>query len=159
MKKGIVTLSLLLMSLVTTQSAFSQTEETNTTNTAKVGIGVSVLNFNQSWAYNVINLTIDTKSTFRLEPTLGFALDKNANRYFIGLGAFVLKPMPSFNLLYGMRVGFDNNDMGFLAPVVGGEYYFIEKFSIGSEVQLRGIINNGDWLIQTNAAVLLRFYF
>ena len=75
------------------------------------------------------------------------------------MGAFARKPISKFNFLYGLRLGYSSNETTMIAPTVGGEYYIIKNFSIGSEVQLQGIINDGDFAVFTNSSVIVRFYF
>jgi hypothetical protein len=108
---------------------------------------------------NSIYITINIGSKFRLEPKVGFALSDGSEQYSFGIGAFGRKPISKFNILYGLRLGYSSSETTMIAPTVGGEYYFIKNFSIGSEVQLQGLINEGDFVIMTNSSVIVRFYF
>ena len=161
-KKGIVSLALFLMILLTTQSLFGQENENND---SKFGLGVSLFNLSEfeadynSYPINTIFMTIDIGSKFRLEPTVGFLLADGFHQYSIGLGGFGRKSISKFNLLYGLRLGLNSNETKIIAPTIGGEYYFIKQFSIGGEVQLKGRVVDGDWAAMTNSSVIVRFYF
>lgn len=162
MKKQIALLTLIVMTLFTTQSSFGQ--ESENTN-SKFGLGVALFNIAEyEYDYdnavsNSIYMTIDIGSKFRLEPTIGFALFDGFEQYSIGIGAFGKKSISQFNILYGLRLGLSSSETKVMAPTVGGEYYFIKNFSIGSEVQLRGLNNGGEWAVFTNSSVIIRFYF
>jgi hypothetical protein len=129
----------------------------------KFGIGVSLFNLseylNESSFGNSIYLTINTKSNFRLEPTFGFIFSKSQSKYVLGLGAFKFKDISNFRIVTGIRLGLSDGNIFAIAPSLGGEYYFNDHFSIGSEVQLRGTIESGDFTFLTNTLVLARFYF
>lgn len=164
MKKRIALLSVFIMTLFSTQYLFAQENEING---SKFGLGVSLFNLAESmYEYydepiNSIYMTVDIGNNFRLEPVVGFALyDDGYMQYSIGVGVFKRKAISNFNLLYGLRLGMSNNcETTFIAPTIGGEYFFIKNFSIGSEVQLRRLFNDGDVLTTTNSNVLVRFYF
>lgn len=162
MKKQITLLTLIVITFFTTQSSFGQ--ELENTN-SKFGLGVALFNITE-FEYDFDNsksssiyMTIDIGSKFRLEPTIGFALSDGFKQYSIGIGAFGKKPISQFNILYGLRLGMNSSETKIIAPTVGGEYYFIKNFSIGSEVQLRGLNNDGEWAVFTNSSVIVRFYF
>lgn len=148
--------------LVTLFSSSIFGQENDSTRT-RFGLGASLFNLTEytyeNTSTNSIYLTFDIGNKFRIEPTIGFALSDGLSHYSVGLGAFMKTPISKFNLLYGLRLGIGNNERLYFAPTIGGEYYFIKHFSIGSEIQLRGSKNNGDWTLLTNSAVLLRFYF
>lgn len=162
MKKRIASLTLVLMTLLTSQIVFGQENENNE---SKFGLGVSLFNLTEyitdynDVPTNSIYMTINIGSKFRLEPSVGFAFADGYEQYAVGIGGFGKKSISKFNLLYGLRLGYSNSETTTIAPTVGGEYYFIKNFSIGSEVQLRGLINNGDWALLTNSSVIVRFYF
>ncbi|NJK85030.1 MAG: hypothetical protein HC906_02700 [Bacteroidales bacterium] len=67
--------------------------------------------------------------------------------------------MSKFDLLYGGRLGINSEDRAYIAPVLAGEYYFNNHFSVGSEVQLRAVFGGDDVLIMSHNSVLVRFYF
>lgn len=135
----------------------------NKNNQSKFGFGVSLFNLseylNESAFGNSIYLTINTKNNFRLEPTIGFSINESKNKYHLGLGLFKKKDLTNFELLAGIRLGLADGNVYFVAPTVGGEYYFDRHFSLGSEIQLRGTFEKGDFKLLSNTAVLLRFYF
>jgi hypothetical protein len=161
MKKQIALLTLFLITLCTTQSLFGQEDEINH---SKFGLGVTLFNLTE-YAYesdepnNSVYMTIDIGSKFRLEPVITFVFSDESEQYSIGIGGFGRKSISKFNILYGLRLGKSSNENKLIAPTIGGEYYFIKNFSIGSEVQLRGLHNNGDWTVFTNSSVMVRFYF
>jgi len=161
LKTKITLLTFLLTSLII-QKSFGQENENAG---FKFGLGVSLFNLNEyTYEYNYeplnsIYMTFDLGSNFRLEPKVGFALSAGFEQYSLGIGAFGKKPISKFNILYGLRLGLHSSSTKVIAPTIGGEYYFIKNFSIGSEVQLRGILNDGDWTVFTNSYVLIRFYF
>ena len=121
----------ILFSLLSIDQLFGQEEIPNT----KFGLGVTLFNINE-YTINrdggsIIHLTIDLSHKLRFEPTIGFVFSEGEK------GIHLLFPLSS----------------------IGGEYYFIKNFSIGSEVQLNGMINGSSWLVFTNTAVTIRFYF
>ena len=130
---------------------------------SKFGIGVSFFNLseylNESSFGNSIYLTINTKNNFRLEPTIGFSFSKDLSKYYLGLGAFKFKDISNLRILTGIRLGLTDKSRFDIAPTLGGEYYLKDHFSIGSEIQLRGTYEKGDFTIFTNTLVLVRFYF
>ena len=127
------------------------------------GIGVSLFNLseylNESSFGNSIYLTINTKRNFRLEPTFGFIFSKSHSKYVLGIGAFKFKDISNLRILTGIRLGLSDGNIIAIAPSLGGEYYFNDHFSVGSEVQLRGTFERGDFTFLTNTLVLARFYF
>ena len=148
----------ILLSLSTFQISIAQ--ENDSAN-SKFGLGVSLFNINE-YAIdqaNSIYFTINIGSKFRLEPKVGFVFSDGFEQYSIGIGAFGIKPISKFNTLYGLRLGISTDETILISPTVGGEYYFIKNFSIGSEVQLQGLFNDGDFGVLTNASVIIRFYF
>ena len=58
-----------------------------------------------------------------------------------------------------MRFAYNSNEVLTIAPTVAGEYYFIKHFSLGCEVQLRGLIYGGELAAYTRSSLLVRFYF
>ena len=156
------TLFVLLLILLINQNTTGQENE-NTG--SKFGLGVSLFNFTEyiyEYDYEIFSsifMTIDLGSNFRLEPLFGFSLSNGYEEYSLGIGAFGKKPMSKFNILYGLRLGFNSIETIIVAPTIGGEYYFIKNFSIGCEVQIRGLFFEGDWAVVTNTPVLFRFYF
>ena len=130
----------------------------------KFGLGVSLFNITEyEWdldASSSIYTTFDINDKFRLEPTLGLEISSSNIEYSIELGTFGKKTISKFNFLYGLRLGFNSAETVIIAPAVGGEYYFIKNFSIGSEIQLRGLmLNNNNWFVVTNSSVIIRYYF
>ncbi len=160
MKNRIVFIALMLMTLLSTQSLFGQDEEKCN---LKFGMGVSLYN---SGDYSIENeytnsfyTTLDIGSKFRLEPSIGFVLSDNFKHYSFGIGVFGKKPISKFNLLYGLRLGYGSKETISVAPAIGGEYNFIKNFSIGSEIQLKGLLNEGEWTIYSISSIIVRFYF
>jgi hypothetical protein len=160
------------MTLLLSQSIFGQE---NDYTASKFGIGVSLFNLieedYEALEYgNPIYFTINIGRKFRLEPTVGYFSDRwGEDKYSIGIGGFVRKSISNFNFLYGIRVGLRIisreefrpfiERTTVIAPTLGGEYFFIKNFSIGSEVQLKGLLIDGNWTVFTNSSVLVRFYF
>ena len=94
-------------------------------------------------------------------------VDYSVSTFEIGLGVFPQTLQQNFRLYYGLRVGYvameeeakqttsvrgtevtatatQDADGFFLAPAVGGEYLFSDRFSLGGEVQFRHISVEGD---------------
>ena len=158
--KRTITLVTLLMSLTAFQTSYGQEESGS-----KIGLGASLFNYTD-YAYvngysvsNSIYVTFDFDNKFRFEPSFGFTITNSDSYYSVSLGAFGKKTISQFNFLYGLRLGVNKNEIFSIAPTIGGEYYFIKHFSIGSEVQLKGLINNGNYAVVTNSSVIVRFYF
>lgn len=131
----------------------------------KMGMGISLFNIaDYEWDYessrsNDIYVTIDLNDKFRIEPSIGFALSNYSESFSVGIGGFGKKKITDFNLLYGLRLGYNSSQILTIAPTLGGEYYFIKHFSIGCEVQLRGLIYEGELAAYTRSSLLVRFYF
>ncbi len=177
-----------LLAFISLQNLFAQAEEDNETESkSHFGLGVSLFNLSD-YTYDIdfapsnsIYFVIELGDKLRLEPSFGMVLTENLKQYSLGMGLFGKKPISKFNILYGFRFGirinqstaFVNsggffgggstktvfNNVMIFAPTIGGEYYFIKNFSIGSEVQIRGIKSENEWITHTNSSVLLRFYF
>jgi hypothetical protein len=159
-KKVITLLTSFLIIQLTTLSLFGQ-EDNN--NDSRFGLGVSLFNVTD-YLYehtdnptNLIYFTFNIGSKFRLEPILGFAFN-SFEEYSLSLGGFFRKSISKFNILYGLRLGLNNGVTKVIAPSIGGEYYFIKNFSVGSEIQIRGLIQENDWTILTYSSVIVRFY-
>ena len=131
----------------------------------KVGLGISLFNIaDYEWDYesassNDIYITIDLNDKFRIEPSIGFAISNYSESFSAGIGGFGKSMISDFNLLYGLSLGYNSNEILTVAPTVAGEYYFIKHFSIGCEVQLRGLIYEGELAAYTRSSLLVRFYF
>lgn len=131
---------------------------------SKFGFGSSFFNLSDLYVSdydltNSIYLTMDFGYSFRLEPVFNFIIDEGMEQYSFGLGVFGLKEKEKFKIIYGSRVAIGSNEIFELSPTIGGEYYFIENFSLGSEIQLRGLSSDGDWVFITNTSIIVRFYF
>jgi len=131
----------------------------------KIGLGASLFNIaDYEWDYessrsNDIYITIDLNDKFHIEPSIGFALSNYTESFSAGIGGFGKSMISDFNLLYGLRLAYNSNEILTVAPTVAGEYYFIKHFSIGCEVQLRGLIYEGELAAYTRSSLLVRFYF
>lgn len=162
MKKRITTLTLIFTALFSTLSLFGQESENSD---PKFGLGANFFNlaeYSNDFDYvpaNSIYMTINIGKKFRLEPMFGFAFYDKTKQYSIGIGGFGRKSISKFNLLYGLRLGYISSGSIIMSPTVGGEYYFIKNFSIGTEVQLRTIFDDNEFLFLSNTAVIFRFYF
>ena len=142
----------------------------------------------------VLLVPIDVRGTFRVEPEVGFGRVSNSSedgdfettssRYHLGLGLMKLLPRDAFGLYVGGRVqytrsvetdNFPSDDdelvrtISGLGPVVGGDYRFAPRFSLGGEAGLLyrsfGFESNGEEIetnlssLSTTGAVYVRFYF
>jgi hypothetical protein len=147
-----------LLTLLTFQSSFGQENENAK---SKFGLGASLFNLTEhiDEQANSIYVTINIGTKFRLEPKFGFIIHDGFEQYLIEMGAFIRKPISKFNFLYGIRLGYSSIETTMIAPTIGGEYYIIKNFSIGSEVQLQGLINSRNFAVLTNSSVIVRFYF
>ena len=161
MRKIGTTLTLVFMALMISQISFGQE---NDNKKFKFGLGASLFNYSDyvfehdDEPINSIYMTIDIGNKFRLEPVVAFMYDAGFEAFSIGIGGFGRKSISKFNLLYGLRLGFISEGYISVAPTIGGEYYFIENFSIGSEVQLKGFYY-GELAVLTYSSVIMRFYF
>lgn len=161
--KGLTALLILLITLVTSQTSFGQESE-NQNQDSKFGLGVSLFSFTEymyEYDYDLSNsiyFTMDVGDKLRIEPKIGFAIAEGYEQFSFGIGVFGKKPISKFDLIYGLRLGMNSNETKIIAPTIGGEYYFVKNFSIGSEVQLRGLIINKHWAVLTYSSVIIRFY-
>lgn len=160
MKKKRTVIVLFMLNLVILNSAFGQEKQAKN---AKIGLGVSLFNYLDYGAvqglYNLIYVPIDRGELLRIEPTIGFLRIDNEQRYFVGFGVFGRKTKEKINLLYGARLGVDSRNDVVVAPTFGAEYYFVDQFSIGAEVQLKASTFAQKWIYQTNSMAMIRFYF
>ena len=177
-----------ILAIGITQLSFSQEDnEDESSSKAHFGLGTTLFNLGSylTTEYSVQNsfyFVVDAGKRMRLEPTFGLSLTENNKLYALGLGVFYKVPKEKFNILYGIRYEILLNkydsytNSGFpgyysskkavtdkvmsVAPTIGGEYYFIKHFSIGTEIQLRFLHASEEWeSLNTNSTVLLRFYF
>ena len=137
---------------------------------------------------------IQLTNRLRLEPEIGFfhdshrePFDNHLTAFVVGVGVLPQILQQNFRLYYGIRVGYlrtreeevhevfrggtetetQTVDGFFVAPTVGGEHLFSNRFSLGGEVQVRHTSVKGDHegdSIKTSVAtaralVITRFYF
>jgi len=115
-------------------------------------------------------------------------IEDTATQWRVGIGIFPQSVLKSSTLYYGARVGYVNLNLKeeetfqgitsideatasgfFVAPAMGGEYYFSNSFSLGAEVQLfyaklstdvkNSQVDITTNLINTRGLVFVRFYF
>lgn len=128
---------------------------------------------------------------YRGQNTVELNSDKQENtatQYRFGVGVFPQSMMKSSTLYYGARVGYlslklkeEETFSGttttdevtasgfFIAPAIGGEYFFSNSFCVGCEAQLLyasistdisdSSLEIKDSLISTRGLVFLRFFF
>ena len=119
---------------------------------------------------NSFFLTANLSRKVRVDLEYGFTIRQNSEALTYGLGVFGKTPQNQFNLLYGLRTwknitenhSGQRNEIHFLAGVVGGEYFFMNHFSISSELQLVAYLEDnlkGQKIFFTNSNVIVRFYF
>jgi hypothetical protein len=149
----------------------------------KIGIGIAVTPVDtllNGLPPVEIYVPIGIAPQFRIEPSIGFfTSDVNGGTdrsdFTLGIGAFFLNPLaPQLDLYAGgrLKLNFASVDNGvtddsdtdlFLAAAVGGEYYFVPKFSLGLEAQA-GLYRAGDVSgdadgFFTSGLAFLRVYF
>lgn len=154
------TLLIIILIEIFSQKLFSQDYKT----TPNIfGLGVTIFSLSEylyeSSLGNSIYLTINFKHNFRFEPTFGFSFTDSQSKYICGLGVFKQKDLLKLKLLTGIRFGMSDDIIYYIAPTLGGEYFFDEHFSLGNEIQLRGTSKRGNFRLSSNTSVLLRFYF
>lgn len=126
----------------------------------KFGIGASLLSFNYFNRPSILSFPITFNNKFRLEPEVGFWTRGGSQGYSAGLGIYGLKPSSDLLFKYGVNGGIFAEDIYFLAPTVGGEYFLSKRFSIGAEAQLLTLYNGiDDFTLSTNSSLSVRFYF
>lgn len=125
------------------------------------------------------------KNTWELQ---GNKEEYTATQYRFGLGIFPQSAMKSSTIYYGARIGYlslklkEEETFGgvtqtdeystsgfFIAPAVGGEYFFSNSFSLGAEAQVMyaslsseiegSDVDISDTLISTRGLVFIRFFF
>jgi hypothetical protein len=150
---------------------------------SQFGFGVSVapLSALTLGAPVEVYVPIRIAPAFRLEPSLGILTndpdgdDNNSSNITLGIGAFWVKQLAATADLYaGARlklnfasqetpVGDESDTDLVLAGALGGEYFFMPKFSLGLEAQLglyqRGDVSGDDSGFFTNGLVFVRMYF
>lgn len=152
-----------LLNLVCCKFAFSQDDKTDESiNGGKFGLGASFFNLasNAEYSYisNSVYVTINTSDKFRIEPLIRFSTFDDEVIFAAGIGAFSRKKMSQFDLLVGGRALLNEEYNLEIDPTIGGEYYFIKNFSIGSEVSLNLLIYDGI-AFRTKTVILAHFYF
>ena len=108
----------------------------------------------------VFLVPIQVTNTFRIEPEIGTCrvrrqqgpFEESVKGIEVGLGVFPQMLQQNFRLYYGVRLGYtrivredpffgDTRTLTlngfFVAPAVGGEYLFSDRFSLGAEAQFR----------------------
>lgn len=131
----------------------------------KIGLGISLFNIaDYEWDFessrsNDIYVTLDINDKFRIEPCFGFSISNYSESFSAGVGGFGKSTISDFNFLYGLRFAYNSNEVLTIAPTLAGEYYFVKHFSLGCEVQLRGLISGGELAAYTRSSLLVRFYF
>ena len=118
----------------------------------------------------------------------GDKIEGTATQYRFGVGIFPQSMLESSTLYYGARIGYlslnlrEDETFGgttttdetttsgfFVAPAVGGEYFFSNSFCVGAEVQVLNAnlstdikdssLEIRDSLISTRGLVFVRFFF
>lgn len=143
----------------------------------KLGLGIAVVPLELSPTIEVY-APMTIAPNFRLEPSIGIFTENNGTDrrdLTLGIGAFVLKRIaPPLDMYLGgrLKLNFAKVDIGpvddsgtdiVLAAAVGGEYYFVPRFSLGLEAQL-GFYQNDDVSgddsgFFTTGLAFLRMYF
>lgn len=148
---------------------------------------------------NKLVITINPTKNFRLEPEFGFKYgseDKGKLKrtsIAFGLGAFGMVQRNKVNIYGGLRYEYglisreekgyssssSNNNIStnnytrvIVGPALGGEYFFVDNFSIGGEISLlytslnktidpkpSGYEDNNSSYFSTNTGLFCRFYF
>lgn len=161
--RNVITAMVVVMLITFSNSLFAQDDEQIIP--PKFGVGSSLFNLTdlvwgfQSEPYESVLLTFNLGKRFRLEPTVGFAIGSGYQTYSGGIGAFYRKPFSKFNMLYGLRVGYNTEQIKLLAPTLSGEYYFHKRISIAGEMQLRWLHYDGEGVVLTSSSAVFRFYF
>ncbi len=164
MKKLILLSTVLILATISINA-----QEDDQFQRSKFGIGTTFFNYTDILESDFeipiprMILTIDALKDFRIEPSVGFIKSGNTTIYSAGLGLFGKTLKPKYNILYGLRgslMSAGRNDPNFtIGIVVGGEYFFIPQFSIGSDVSIKALAGNGQNLIYNDASITARFYF
>jgi Outer membrane protein beta-barrel domain len=182
--KSFVRLAAVAAALAVAAPASAQQQTQNAA--PKIGFGIAVTPVDTILNGGVppveIYVPIGIAPQFRIEPSLGiFTFDQTGNELSnvtLGIGAFFLNRLaPQVDMYAGGRLklnfaSFDNgvNDDSdtdfFLAAALGGEYYFVPKFSIGLEgnlgyYSLGDVSGGGDGAdgFFTSGLAFLRVYF
>jgi hypothetical protein len=146
----------------------------------KIGLGVAITpvdgvpsnpNFDRPIE---IYVPIGLAPQFRIEPSIGFVTaDDVGSVITLGIGGFFVNQVaPQVDVYAGGRlklnrvsdeVADDSDTDLILAAAVGGEYYFVPKFSLGLEAQV-GLYQLGDFSgdtdgFFTNGLAFVRVYF
>jgi hypothetical protein len=147
--------------------------------TKKIGFGASYKD------YGTIYVPIFISPNFFIEPELSIhnrTSEANNTKYTnkvysIGVGIFPKTNFKYFDLYYGARIGYERRDSTnsdgnayYIAPALGAEYFFVEKFSISGEAQLKyynyredsndniSYDEKGEY-IDTITQIIIRYYF
>ena len=156
-------------------SSLNAQDLSNPDPTSKAGVGISIFNFDLfQYDYfdlyqpaGIIYVPINVTEKFRIEPEISFFSRPGYGAAYLfsaGLGLEGMKRKNDFNMIYGVRMGvtlLDGVDDRYtsLGPILGGEHYFSKHFSIGAEIQLRGIYYDPDFYISTATSFQTKFYF
>jgi len=142
---------LIVLAIVLLSSGLAQltAQEETKIERAKFGIGTTFFNYNDLIESDFdiplprMILTIDALEKFRIEPSLGFLRTDDDTFYNIGLGLYGKIMKPKYNLLYGIKGSYSSNtfdnpdEVITFGPAIGGEYFFIPQFSLGSEISIK----------------------
>jgi len=187
MKKNILLTILILFSTLIFCQTDDEPTENKSNSKYGVGVSLFNLsdltdNFNYE-PKNIIHINIDAIKGIRIEPNFGIFIQEKDKSYAFGFGLFARNSKEKFNLLYGIRSRilmisekrtYNNfnpttgnyetstrtiSDKVYTnSAVLGGEYYFIKNFSLGTEVQFK--FYNGSSItntFSTNSSVLILF--
>ncbi|PJA53470.1 MAG: hypothetical protein CO167_07285 [Candidatus Marinimicrobia bacterium CG_4_9_14_3_um_filter_48_9] len=193
-------ISVTICTIVSTNVVFAESEEIKTDAT-KVGFGVMFHDLYQIVMYSgetpTFYVPIDF-GTWKLEPFFSYynstSTQNDGDEYSttvknLGLGLFWKTNFIKTSIFYGVRVGtysdiysreyknypednYENSLKGtYVAPTVGGEYFFSNHFSLGGEISFERLIskqtsNNSPYYeptelltYNTNPHITLRYYF
>jgi hypothetical protein len=178
--KSFVRLAAIAAALVAAAPASAQQAQ----HSPKIGIGIAVTPVDTILSNGIppveIYVPIGIAPQFRIEPSIGFFTSDvsggvDRSDFTLGIGAFFLNPLaPQLDLYAGGRLklnfasidspaGDDSDTDLFLAAALGGEYFFVPKFSLGLEAQaglytLGDVSGNSDGFF-TSGLAFLRVYF
>ncbi len=138
-----------------------------------VGFGINLsgllgIDANQSLAYtpNVIYLNFNLNKNFRIEAEVAGIFLKDTTpvlNQFFGISMFGMWQKRKINYYTGLKVmGFYEKTKDIttvLSPIIGSEYIFGERFSLGIEIGVAKYMNteHKEWVVGFNR-VIFRFY-
>lgn len=138
----------LLITLFAIQTSFGQEEKQDG---VRLGLGASLFSYIE--VIDTLSSAIDQNEKKQIESVV------NLYDYYRVGAVDKKKVVATVSKLYELRGDLAGAERLLIDGTFDSEYFFNEHFNIGTRVQHRTYINEGDWFRFIITSVVLRFYF